>query len=92
MRSEPKCVKCECRRLLVIDEFQQREDYSGTMPLLVFPSVEPFLHAGKFQIIVCTSCGYTEWWAHDLGKLLAELSKLHPRVRIVDGEPSTPYR
>jgi predicted nucleic-acid-binding Zn-ribbon protein len=47
------------------------------------------VEAGSFELIICSACGYTEWYAYDL----EGLAKI-PGVRLVgpNTENGGPYR
>lgn len=107
MKKSARCLKCGHRRLLVIDKVMQPVHESSyairslnvTSCELTMPSPEeresPRLDVGWFEVIICTNCGYTEWYANlaldDLKRLLREPNS---GVRLVDGEPreNGPYR
>lgn len=89
MKQTMACIKCNCRRILIIDEVHTTVDDA----LNLYAGRNPFLLEGKFQVMICSRCGYTEWYAYELDRLLPKISQLYPRVRIVDGEGSAgPYR
>jgi len=90
MKHNEKCVKCGCRRLLVIDEVREQHEFLMGTTFHVYNGQNKQGGSGKFQVFVCLQCGYTEWYAYDLEKLL---QKLPADARIIDGNLSTgPYR
>jgi hypothetical protein len=58
---------------------------AGPRPRTIVSRVE----AGSFELIICSACGYTEWYAYDL----EGLAKI-PGVRLVgpNTENGGPYR
>lgn len=95
MKQSGQCLKCKCRRLLVIEEMCQPYEgpFPGTLRVCATMAGPKYLTVGKFQVIVCTQCGYTEWYAYDFESLKQDLSKLYPKVRLIENEPSgAPYR
>lgn len=92
MQSNLKCAKCNHGKLLVVDELHYRAEAGHVNPVLVYAHYAPPKYEGRFQVIICTRCGYTEWWAHHIDELLKDISKFHPRARLVDSDPPSPYR
>lgn len=94
MKTSACCLKCTCKRLLIIDEVQQWQlnSYPRAMPVHAASHSGPSEKVGKFQVIVCTACGYTEWYAHEIEELLCNIADF-PGARIVgQNEPTRPYR
>jgi hypothetical protein len=91
-----KCLKCDNRRLWVIDKVSQPElDSSNRVwPMAVGAREGQFLTSdriavGSFQLIVCAECGYSEWYARDIDNL-----KHLPGAYMIgaDADKSGPYR
>ncbi len=92
MKQSERCPKCNCRRLLVVDEFTHAHgEYVTTLNVCATRHPAHIL-AGCFQAYVCCECGYTEWYAYDLDRILANLEKLRGQVRVLNNESSGPYR
>jgi predicted nucleic-acid-binding Zn-ribbon protein len=101
MRTTSKCPKCDCRKLLVIDKVRQpSHHYSNDilevhLTCLPCPSAKLGLEGhndkraavGTFEAWVCTSCGYTEWYAKQFQQALWQYLQEHQTdVRLVDGD------
>ncbi len=102
MKKSERCIKCNNKRLWIVDEVKQPDVDSSnrtwTMAVTSHEiesrrkprgSTENRISAGTFQVIVCAACGYTEWYANDFERL-AEV----PGARLVGGDKSDagPYR
>jgi hypothetical protein len=99
MRQRRYCIKCDCKKLWVIDQVVFAVDFHGADTKVL--SVATFVanngiprRVGKFEALICANpaCGYTEWHAYDLNGL-TELAK-DPKsgVRLISSEPDSPYR
>lgn len=108
MKTTQICPKCDSRQLWVIDRLTQRDGSSthvaAPKPVIAanLPSDGGFWSAshgeyvvgGTFEVWICVQCGFMEWYARDVNKVLEKLAK-EPGlgVRLVDGgPPPRPYR
>jgi predicted nucleic-acid-binding Zn-ribbon protein len=106
MRESETCPKCRSRKLFVVKEVgNEHADYAKTVPLPVAVVTLPtgggllggsakVVQAGRFEAWVCSKCGLTEWYAHDLEEI-ARLAETSSGVRVIDHEAETgagPYR
>lgn len=99
MRQHGYCMKCNCRKLWIINQAIQALDEGNykirALPVARFLDKWGFFElGGKFEVLICANpaCGYTEWHAYDLNGL-TELAK-DPKsgVRLISSEPDSPYR
>lgn len=99
MRSTQTCPKCSGRKFAVSARFQVPEvgECPAIMAHTVTRSGMESIRAGKFQTWMCLSCGYTEFYAYDLGDL-AQIEQAvgtwSDQMRIVDATAPQkgPYR
>lgn len=98
MRESRKCIKCDCRKLFVLDPVQTEDPSTswGVKPMPITVSmVQGRITAGSIEVWLCSRCGYMEWYAKDTEGALEHFSK-SPKdsgVRFVDGDDSdSPYR
>ncbi|WP_433042091.1 hypothetical protein [Dactylosporangium sp. CS-033363] len=90
MRTTRRCVKCQCPRLWQIDPFLIPDGDSSNVAVPLPPitrlgsgsatgaELRRRRQAGRFELWICTACGYTEWYAHDVNETLAALAQ-NPR-------------
>lgn len=102
------CPKCACTKLYVVAEVRQPDHDSANVivPLHVstfaLPADEVGVSTGNshrtmvggFEAWICSSCGFTEWYAKDVNaafdRILALGRKVHVRVEERPGGP--PFR
>lgn len=108
MKVSGSCSKCACTKLYVVDEVRQpaHDSPNGIVPLtvttLAVPAPDLGLRdsntyraaVGHFEAWVCSSCGFTEWYAQEFGPAFELALKLTQRVhvRIVERAAGEPYR
>jgi predicted nucleic-acid-binding Zn-ribbon protein len=63
MRRTLRCRRCDNRALWRVEPVRERSAYCAEMPV-AFDSRSAGI--GHFELLVCASCGYAEWYAHDL--------------------------
>lgn len=85
MKQTGRCPKCECRRLLFIDAISET-DGGSSIPLSLCISGPAGVRAGRLKAVVCSKCGFMEWYAQGLEEVMRELGKLSPTARLVDGD------
>jgi predicted nucleic-acid-binding Zn-ribbon protein len=99
MRQHGYCIKCDCKKIWLVEKVLYALDARGheTTAMSVTKLVRNYNlpeMVGKFEVLICANpaCGYTEWHAYDLNGL-TELAK-DPKsgVRLVSSEPDSPYR
>jgi predicted nucleic-acid-binding Zn-ribbon protein len=88
MRFTQKCSKCTGKRFGVIDEFvQPNADYNrpnAFAPVTFQHARDHMRTLGKFEVWICLACGYTEFYAKELGDVEA-VAKQHPdQLRVID--------
>ncbi|MET7400650.1 hypothetical protein ABZS66_44945 [Dactylosporangium sp. NPDC005572] len=102
MRTSRRCVKCQCPRLWHVDPVMVPDtDSSNVVELLpavaragsgaaVTGEFKKRVEAGRFEVWICSACGYTEWYAHEVNDMLAWLSR-NPRsgVRYSDADAAS---
>jgi predicted nucleic-acid-binding Zn-ribbon protein len=102
MRTSRRCVKCQCPRLWHIDPVLLPDtDSRNSVELLpgitrlasgsaVGTDLGKRTEAGRFEVWICTACGYTEWYAHQVNEALAWLTR-NPRsgVHYYDADAPT---
>lgn len=80
MSERSPCAKCGHEKLLIVSPFQIRNyEYANsqkTMPVALSSGGEEH-DGGAFELRVCASCGFSEWWARDL-------AAVRGMVRVVD--------
>ncbi|MER7279073.1 hypothetical protein ABT369_32005 [Dactylosporangium sp. NPDC000244] len=87
MRMSRHCVKCQCPRLWQINPFMVPDNDSSNV-VLPLPGISRLhsgaavgaelrrrLEAGRFEVWICTACGYTEWYAFEVNDALARISQ-----------------
>lgn len=86
MKKSGRCPKCEGEKLLVIDPFQHLS--GGTARTVALVAAAPRGHepveAGRLAAVVCCGCGYLEFYAEEVDKILEELGELYPVARLFD--------
>jgi len=100
MKNSGKCIKCNNKRLWIVDEVKQPDferdncTWKMTVTSHSFRGADGSFGArrispGSFQVIVCAECGYTEWYAYNFDGL-----KDVPGARLVgdDNSDCGPYR
>lgn len=96
MRSSGKCPKCDCPVLLVVEEFKERVDLHQPEPLFLVAQLSPYVQEGKLELIMCTQCGFVEFWGHDFERIKGKLNLLYPpgKVYFWDSrtKSKTPFR
>jgi len=111
MRTTLRCPKCDSRKIYEMAPFAIPEwQYSNSVkpfPVVTRPGTIQLLPgeteipdrrvAGTFEVWLCSSCGYTEWYAQQtrgLAELLAGLARIQSSgVRFHDGDAApAPYR
>ncbi|WP_426512681.1 hypothetical protein ACPPVO_19820 [Dactylosporangium sp. McL0621] len=101
MRTSRRCVKCQCPRLWHIDPVMI-PDNDGSNLVALLPGVARLasgaatggelrqrIEAGRFEAWVCTACGYTEWYAHEVNETLARLAR-NPRSGVRHHDADAP--
>ena len=100
MRINLLCPKCKCRKIWLIEEVRHFNTYSGGAPLNVvydrrvgktgtgfFSGGERAKQSvGHYDVFVCASCGFAEWYARGLEGLEENPAD---GVRLLDGETQT---
>ncbi|GMV12838.1 MAG: hypothetical protein HS104_09070 [Polyangiaceae bacterium] len=94
--SPEPCAKCQHGQLIVVSPFYlpDVQNNGSVMPMAVASGLEArwqVLTGGSFRAHVCLTCGYTEWYAQELGALAATVGKI-PNVSAVEANGATPYR
>ena len=88
----PPCTKCGHGQWLAISPFTLVDSYRdriGVMPVLVTQAAaEP---VGSFRALVCLGCGFTEWYALGLEKLVANAAKA-PNAQVIEATVPPAYR
>ena len=101
MKKSERCIKCNNRKLWIIDEVKQPDVDSSNRAWSMAVTSHQFapgkrprgsaerISAGSFQVIICAACGYTEWYANDFERL-GEI----PGARLIgdDRDDAGPYR
>lgn len=90
------CAKCQHGQLIVVSPFYlpDVQNNGSVMPMAVASGLEArwqVLTGGSFRAHVCLTCGYTEWYAQELGALSATVGKI-PNVSVVEAKARAPYR
>ena len=59
-----------------------------------FSPAQERVEVGFFQVVICASCGYTEWYANDFDHLKELQHRPELGVRLVNSDPgdTKPYR
>ena len=97
MRKSLKCPKCDCRKLWHIEKVRHFNTYADGALLNVVhekrvgkPDNGFFgtgerkkMNVGTYDVFVCFSCGYTEWYAGELEQLEENPEE---GVHLIDGE------
>ena len=104
MRSSLLCPKCQCRKLWQIEQPHHDNTFSGGTPIRVVyqkgvgPRGSGFFSdgsrkrasVGHYDVFICSSCGYAEWYAQDFEELQ---ENPEDGIRLLDGETHAgPYR
>jgi predicted nucleic-acid-binding Zn-ribbon protein len=99
MRTSLRCPKCACVRLWEIDAMLlpdcDNRNYQHRLPVLTRGgdggqdrriARGARREAGHFTAWICSSCGYTEWYAEDVNEVLHEFVRYDGSgVRLHDG-------
>jgi predicted nucleic-acid-binding Zn-ribbon protein len=96
MKASQKCVKCDSRRILIVDEMKQpAEGLSKTRALCTtaaFVMMEGRRKEfGLLQAYVCEECGYCELYVSDVAELDELVGVANSGVRRQDSS-SGPFR
>lgn len=101
MPTTAACPKCSGKKLIVAELRDVQVPSEGPVRAYTIPAIGfnagLFSEAktlGSFESWICAACGYTEFYAKDLGDV-DELAAQHPAdVRIVDSTDQTkgPFR
>ena len=76
------CVECEGKRFWYLPTMHERDANGAPTPLRVVRKAFPKLWwEGHFSTYVCKGCGWTAWYAHQLGQLEVDLTS---GVRVID--------
>jgi predicted nucleic-acid-binding Zn-ribbon protein len=106
VRTRPQCPKCGGTKLYVCENRQPDAETTAVHPLVVATVTLPEYDLvgaefgemirtpiGAYETWICAACGFTEWYAKDPERLMEKLSKrIGSGIRIVNMEPSEPYR
>jgi predicted nucleic-acid-binding Zn-ribbon protein len=93
MRTTATCPKCSGKKIVVTDLCEVRDNKGVPIPVLVgtirMSIMGKTIDAGKagigsFESWICAACGYTEFYAKDLGDVDALAAARPDAVRIVD--------
>jgi len=67
------CPNCEGREIWRIETMRERGSRSDQQPPMGVTLEKRFFGdaaaQGKFETLICNGCGYTEWYARDIGHL-----------------------
>ena len=92
MKQTLVCPKCAGRKIWAVEKFRLPGDTAEGKVLPVVPHQESTKRSalfsamraephGAFDLYVCDGCGYSELWARDLGRLVADPAR---GIRLVD--------
>jgi len=85
MRTTATCPKCSGKKIVVTELRVARPSVSRIPAAAYDVAWRLPEEAGGFESWICAACGYTEFYAKDLGDV-DRLAAEHPKdVRIVDG-------
>jgi predicted nucleic-acid-binding Zn-ribbon protein len=93
MRTTATCPKCSGKKVIVaelrhrnaIDDNMERIDRVPVVGFVVPGFLTTTINfLGRFESWICAACGYTEFYAKDLGDVDALAAKCPEEVRIVD--------
>ena len=87
MRESRKCIKCDCRKLFVLDPVQTEDPSTswGVKPMPITVSmVQGRITAGSIEVWLCSRCGYMEWYAKDTEGAEMKLSDYRGKVILLD--------
>jgi predicted nucleic-acid-binding Zn-ribbon protein len=107
MRTTETCPKCRSRKIYVVDQVglvgeagEMRALPVARGPVIVEDAgvfggpAERIVAAGTFEAWVCGKCGFTEWYAKKIKRLI-DLAAHSAAVRVIDHDPDPsagPYR
>lgn len=97
MRNSLQCPKCQHRKIWHLEKVRHYSTYAGGTPFCVVyeKPVGPIktgffsegeretMTVGHYDVFVCSSCGYAEWYAQDFQDLEENPEE---GVRLLDGE------
>jgi predicted nucleic-acid-binding Zn-ribbon protein len=86
MRTTATCPKCSGKKILVAELRDDTGDFphrARPVPVVAW-NVGPISTIGRFESWICAACGYTEFYAKDLGDVDELAAQLPNDVRIVD--------
>lgn len=105
MRTTAKCPKCSGEKFLVgelksVDTRGESatEDHPLVPAMAYVAEAKGWLGGGRqkrgrFESWICTACGYTEFYANDLGDLDEIAAQKYEGLRVVDGTKArSPFR
>ena len=108
MKTNHACPKCGTTKLYVVDEVRQPAHDSSnvivkmsvttaSVPALDVGLRDDNIHRaaiGSFEAWICSSCGFTEWYAKDFVEAFEKLTRLGRKVhvRVVERPQGTPFR
>ena len=108
MKTSGQCPKCACTKLYVVNEVRQPavESLNNVVPFNVTTFEVPSADLGlsddnpyraavwTFEAGVCSGCGWTEWYAKNVGEAFERAMKLGRRVHvhIAERPAGEPYR
>ena len=89
------CPNCEGREIWRIETMRERGSSSAQQPPMGVTLEARFFRdaeaRGKFETLICKGCGYTEWYAKQIGHLKNDpVNGIHLIVN--DVEKDGPYR
>ena len=93
MRSTQQCPKCSGQKFAVTEEFKTPHCDSpfrlqSFHPIAVMTrNGNDWEGLGKFSAWICLGCGYTEFYARNLGNVVDLAQKYPDQLRIIDAEP-----
>jgi len=94
LKRDLSCPNCDGREIWRIERMQERGAGSSLRPIGVqhemnfWTGPEP---RGAFETLICKGCGYTEWYAKEIGFLKHDpVNGVHLIVN--DVEKAGPYR
>jgi predicted nucleic-acid-binding Zn-ribbon protein len=88
MRKTVMCPKCSERKILYLNRVSDRGDHNIVSPmyLMVKHHVLSVERCGKIEAAVCATCGYTEFYATELGAMPVD----GETVRFLEVPPEPP--
>jgi predicted nucleic-acid-binding Zn-ribbon protein len=98
MRTTATCPKCSGKKIVVTElrsvALAERWSAARPIPAVAYDVKASAESVGGFESWICAACGYTEFYAKDLGDVDALAARRPEDVRIVDSTvPSkAPFR